>query len=56
MNRQYTFLAVLLAATASSAYADLQNVEVGGSIRIRGNYYNFDSLGDMSWIDRKSVV
>ncbi len=54
MNRHTIFLAVLLVAAASLAYADLQNVEVGGSIRIRGNYYNFDSLGDMSWIEQRT--
>lgn len=34
--------ALLVAGTASMAYAELQNVEVGGSIRIRGSWYDFD--------------
>ena len=35
-----TLMVALLAA--SGAYAELQNVEVGGSIRIRGNMYSMD--------------
>lgn len=37
-----------------AAYAELQNIEVGGSIRIRGNYYNMDSLGRSSWIEQRT--
>ena len=32
--------AALTAAMAVPAFAELQNVEVGGSIRIRANYYS----------------
>ena len=35
-------VAALALATVVSVQAELQNVEVGGSIRIRGNYYDFD--------------
>lgn len=50
-----TVLAVLaMAVIASVGYAELQNVEVGGSIRIRGNYYDMDSLGDSSWIEQRT--
>jgi hypothetical protein len=34
--------------------AELQNVEVGGSVRIRGNYYDLDSLGDMSFVEQRT--
>ncbi len=44
----------LLLFAAGAAYAELQNVEVGGSLRIRGNYYNLDSLGDISWIEQRT--
>lgn len=54
MKVRITALVVLLAIAAPFAYAELQNVEVGGSIRIRGNYYNFDSLADMSWIEQRT--
>lgn len=35
-------LAGLMAGVAVPAFAELQNVQVGGSLRIRGNYYNQD--------------
>lgn len=54
MKKYSLLLALLIAATASMAHAELQNVELGGSIRIRGNYYNFDSLGKASWIEQRT--
>lgn len=54
MTRYPMFSVLLLVLTAFSVHAELQNVEVGGSIRIRGNYYNFDSLTDMSWIEQRT--
>lgn len=44
-------LAVLCCATAM---AELQQVEVGGSLRIRGNYFNMDSLGDYSFVEQRT--
>ena len=38
-----TMTAILMAAAmvvATPVFAELQNVEVGGSLRIRGNYYS----------------
>jgi len=50
-----TLLAVaVLALLGSVAVAELQNVEVGGSIRIRGNYFDMDSLGKMSYIQQRT--
>ena len=38
-----TLLAVaLLVCMSASVFAELQNVEIGGSLRIRGNYFNMD--------------
>jgi len=38
-----TLLAVaLLVCMSGSVFAELQNVEIGGSLRIRGNYFNMD--------------
>lgn len=48
------FMALAIAVIASVGYAELQNVEVGGSIRIRGNYYDMESLGEMSWIEQRT--
>lgn len=36
-------IAAAIVGLGASAHAELQNVEVGGSIRIRANYYSFDS-------------
>lgn len=53
--RTLTFLSVVLAAVCCvTATAELQNVELGGSIRIRGNYYNLDSRGDYSFIEQRT--
>ncbi len=47
---------VLLACVAGAGWAELQNVEVGGGLRIRGNYYNLDSLGDLSYIEQRTKL
>jgi len=39
-------IAVLTLATVVPAFADLQNVIVGGSVRIRGNYWTGPGNGD----------
>ncbi|NLV45868.1 MAG: alginate export family protein [Candidatus Hydrogenedentes bacterium] len=44
----------LLVAMSSVAFAELQNVEIGGSLRIRGNYFGLDSLGDVSFIEQRT--
>ena len=51
-----TLLAVALIATlAGIAGAELQNVEIGGNLRIRANYFNLDdSLPDMSFIEQRT--
>ncbi len=47
-------VAALVLSIGGMAVAELQNVEVGGSLRIRGNYYNMDSLGDYSFIEQRT--
>lgn len=51
-----TLLVVALIATLGGfAYAELQNVEIGGNLRIRGNYFNLDdSPADMSFIEQRT--
>ena len=50
-----TLLAVaLLVSFSGTVYAELQNVEVGGSIRIRGDYFRFDSLGNQSFVEQRT--
>ena len=48
------FLCVLAAIAGSAAWAELQNVELSGNLRIRGNYYNYDSLPDQSFIEQRT--
>ncbi len=40
-----TLLAIALMAVAAPTFAELQNVEVGGSLQIRGNFYSAESFG-----------
>lgn len=50
-----TLLAVaLVAACCGPVFAELQNVEIGGELRIRGNYFDFDSLGESSFIEQRT--
>ena len=50
-----TLLSIALLVTISSiAFAELQNVEIGGNLRIRGNYFGLDSLGDSSFIEQRT--
>jgi hypothetical protein len=42
-------LAVMMIGVGVPAFADLQNVEVGGSIRIRGNYYSVATPSDLGF-------
>lgn len=50
-----TLTVILLACLCCvTAMAELQNVELGGSIRIRGNYYNMDSMGDYSFVEQRT--
>ena len=52
-----TLIAVALVAVfCGGVYAELQNVEVGGKLRIRGNYYDFDSLGEDSFIEQRTLL
>ena len=47
-------IAALVLSIGSVAFAELQNVEVGGNIRIRGNYYNLDQVVDNSFIEQRT--
>lgn len=42
MRFKLLLAAVLVAGLCVPAFAELQNVEIGGSLRIRGNYFNMD--------------
>ena len=46
--------AALIISLSSVAFAELQNVELGGSIRIRGNYFNMDRDVRASFIEQRT--
>ena len=55
MRKSFTIAIVaVMVAVAAPAFAELQNVEVGGSIRIRGNLYSSQSTSD-SWTARNPL-
>ena len=53
-------MAALALGTVVSAQAELQNVEIDGSIRIRGNYYDWDDNvfvnggEDQAWVEHRT--
>lgn len=46
--------AALVLGMGVAAYADLQMVTTDGSLRIRGNMMELDSLGDSSWVEQRT--
>ncbi len=54
MRFRTLLVAALVMSIGSFAFAELQNVEVGGSIRIRGNYYNMDRGARTSFIEQRT--
>ncbi|HQN02056.1 MAG TPA: hypothetical protein PLL36_13330, partial [Candidatus Hydrogenedentes bacterium] len=54
MKFRTLIMVALIAGLGGVAVAELQNVEIGGSIRIRGNYFNMDSIGDDSFIEQRT--
>ncbi len=55
MHSKTAFLLCALAAiSGGTAWAELQNVELSGNLRIRGNYYGYDSLADLSYIQQRT--
>ncbi len=54
MRLRIIAMVALVALCSATAMAELQQVQVGGSLRIRGNYYNLDSLGKYSFIEQRT--
>jgi len=48
------FIAAVMLVTAVPAFAELQNVTVGGSIRIRGNWYDRDDVNTLSFVEQRT--
>ncbi len=49
-------IAALVLGTAGTVFAELQNVEIGGKLRIRGNYYNWDNSVDNSFVEQRTLL
>jgi len=49
-------IAMLVLSMAGVAVAELQNVEVGGKLKIRGNYYRLDDFGTTSAVEQRTVL
>ena len=52
MRFRTLLVAALVVSLGSVAFAELQNVEIGGNIRIRGNYYNLQRSDTPTWLGR----
>ena len=49
-------IAALVLSMAGVAVAELQNVEVGGKLKIRGNYYRMDYFGATSAVEQRTML
>ena len=49
-------IAALVLSMAGVAVAELQNVEVGGKLVIRGDYWRLDKLGDTSFAEQRTLL
>ncbi len=49
-------IAVLVLSVSGVALAELQNVEVGGKLQIRGNYWRQDTLGATSFVEQRTAL
>lgn len=54
MRKSMLVIAVSLVLLGTMAYAELQNVEVGGKIRIRANWLDYDDAGESSFIEQRT--
>lgn len=54
MRKSMLVIAVSLVLLGTMAYAELQNVEVGGKIRIRANWLDYDDAGETSFIEQRT--
>lgn len=49
-------IVALVLGMTGVAVAELQNVEVGGKLQIRGNYYRMDKLGASSFVSQRTLL
>ena len=49
-------IAALVLSMAGVAVAELQNVEVGGKLTIRGDYWRMDKFGATSIVEQRTLL
>jgi hypothetical protein len=49
-------VAALVLGVAGAAVAELQNVQVGGKLQIRGNYWRLDEFGASSFVEQRTLL
>jgi len=49
-------IVALVLSMAGVAVAELQNVEIGGKLQIRGNYWRLDTLGTTSFVEQRTLL
>ncbi len=49
-------IAALVLSVAGVAVAELQNVEVGGKLVVRGDYWRMDKLGNSSFVEQRTLL
>lgn len=54
MTTRFLILTVVLMAVGIHVAAELQQVQVGGQVRIRGNYMNLDSIDRSSFVEQRT--
>ena len=53
---RFLIIAALVLSVSGAALAELQNVEVGGSLKIRGSYWRYDTLGATSFVEQRTAL
>ena len=53
---KFMLIAALVLSMGTMAYAELQSVTTSGSLRIRGNTYDLDTMGDMSFVEQRTKL
>ncbi len=54
MSKKLFVVAVAVVLLGTIAYAELQNVEVGGKIRIRGSWLDYDNDDQAAWTEQRT--
>lgn len=53
---KFLLIAALVLSMGTMSYAELTSVEVGGSLRIRGDMVDMEDSGDLSWVTQRTTL